>query len=215
PKPFDAILIDDTSRISRNLGDIVRIREQLSFAGVRLIAVSQGIDSGDDQADIMLTVHGLVDSLYIKELAKKTHRGLEGLALEGFHTGGNCFGYRNVRVGDKVRLEIDKDEAKIVRRIFEMSTAGMSLKKITKALNADGVTPPRGSKRRFKPSWAYTAVREMLRRELYIGRLVWNKRKYLKKPGTNKRISIPRPPEDWVVVEEPSLRIIPQKLWDA
>src|SRR6185369_14133465 len=68
PKPFDAILIDDTSRISRNLGDIVRIREQLSFAGVRLIAVSQGIDSGDDQADVMLTVHGLVDSLYIKEL---------------------------------------------------------------------------------------------------------------------------------------------------
>jgi hypothetical protein len=35
----------------------------------------------------MMTVHGLVDSLYMKELAKKTHRGLEGLALKGFHTG--------------------------------------------------------------------------------------------------------------------------------
>jgi hypothetical protein len=33
--------------------------------------------------------------MYIEELAKKTHRGLEGLALKGFHTGGNCFRYRS------------------------------------------------------------------------------------------------------------------------
>jgi site-specific DNA recombinase len=145
PKPFDIILMDDTSRISRNLGDIIRMREQLNFAGIRMVAVSQGIDSADEQADVMLTVHGLVDSLYIKELAKKTHRGLEGLALDGFHTGGNCFGYKNVRIGEKVRLEIDGDEAAIVRRIFEMSAAGKSLKGIAKLLNAEGVQPPRGS----------------------------------------------------------------------
>jgi hypothetical protein len=29
-----------------------------------------------------MTVHGLVDSLYIKNLSKKTHRGLEGRALQ-------------------------------------------------------------------------------------------------------------------------------------
>jgi hypothetical protein len=55
----------------------------------------------------------------------------------------------------------------------------------------------------------YTAIREMLRRELYIGRIVWNKRRYVKKPGTNKRISVIRPEKDWVIVEEPSLRIVP------
>ncbi len=214
PRSFDVILVDDTSRISRNLGDIVRIREQLSFAGLRLIAVSQGIDSADEQADVMLTVHGLVDSLYIKELAKKTHRGLEGLALEGFHTGGNCFGYRNVRVGTKVRLEIDEQEAVTVRRIFEMSAAGMSLKKIAKTLNGDGIAPPRGSKEKIRPSWVYTAIRQMLRRELYIGCVVWNKRKYVKKPGTNKRISIMRPEKEWVVIDAPQLRIISDELWN-
>jgi DNA invertase Pin-like site-specific DNA recombinase len=213
-KLFDVILVDDTSRISRNLGDIVRIREQLTFAGVRLIAVSQGIDSADEQADVMLTVHGLVDSLYIKELAKKTHRGLEGLALEGFHTGGNCFGYRNVRVGDKVRLEIDEQEAIVVRRIFEMCAAGKSLKKIAKVLNGEEIAPPRGSKQKIRPSWVYTAVREMLRRELYIGCIVWNKRKYVKKPGTNKRISIMRPENEWVVIDAPQLRIISDELWN-
>jgi site-specific DNA recombinase len=86
-RAFDVILVDDTSRLSRSLADSVRISERLKFEGIRLVAVSQGIDSHDEQSDVMMTVHSLVDSLYIKELAKKTHRGLEGLALQGLHTG--------------------------------------------------------------------------------------------------------------------------------
>ena len=77
PRLIDVIPVDDTSRISRSLADTVRLREDLNFRGIRFVAVSQGIDS-DEQSDVMMTVHGLVDSLYIKELAKKTHRGLEG-----------------------------------------------------------------------------------------------------------------------------------------
>jgi site-specific DNA recombinase len=55
----------------------------------------------------------------------------------------------------------------------------------------------------------YTAIREMLRRELYIGRVIWNKRKYIKKPGSNKRVSVLRPEAEWHVNEAPELRIIP------
>ena len=76
PRPFDVILVDDTSRISRSMADAARIREELNFLGVRLVAVSQNIDSDDEQSDVMMTVHGLVDSLYIKELAKKTHEAV-------------------------------------------------------------------------------------------------------------------------------------------
>ena len=42
--------------------------DQLRFAGFRFVAVSQGIDSASEQADVLMTVHGLVDSLYLKEL---------------------------------------------------------------------------------------------------------------------------------------------------
>jgi site-specific DNA recombinase len=35
PRPFDLILVDDTSRLSRNVGDAARIREELGFLGVR------------------------------------------------------------------------------------------------------------------------------------------------------------------------------------
>ena len=42
-RPFDVVLVDDTSRLSRRLADSLRISEQLSYAGVRLVFVSQGI----------------------------------------------------------------------------------------------------------------------------------------------------------------------------
>ncbi len=81
--PIDVILVDDTSRLSRKLADSLRIFDQLRFSGVRLIFVSQGIDTDSEQAEVLLATHGIVDSLYIQELAKKTHRGVEGRALQG------------------------------------------------------------------------------------------------------------------------------------
>ena len=214
PRVIDVILVDDTSRISRSLANTVRLREDLNFTGIRFVAVSQGIDSDDEQADVMMTVHGLVDSLYIKELAKKTHRGLEGLALKGFHTGGSCFGYRSEKQDGGSQLQIDEEESEVVRRIFQMSASGLSLKLIAKELNADAIPPPRGTKKKAQSSWVYTAIREMLRRDIYRGKAVWNKRKYKKRPGTNKRISVARPESQWVVIERPELRIVPQELWD-
>jgi hypothetical protein len=107
------------------------------------VAVSQGIDTENEQAEVLVTVHELVDSLYIKELAKKTHRGLEGRALQGFHTGGRCYGYENIAEPEGVRLRINAQEARIVQRIFEMAADGCSLKTIARTLNRDGVLPPR------------------------------------------------------------------------
>jgi site-specific DNA recombinase len=41
-RPFDAILVDDTSRLSRNTEETLGIFRRLSVAGIQLIAVSQG-----------------------------------------------------------------------------------------------------------------------------------------------------------------------------
>jgi hypothetical protein len=76
--------------------------------GIRLIAVSQGIDSDNEQAQVLVTVHGMVDSLYVKELAKKTHRGLEGLVLRGQHAGGRCYGYDSAPVDGATGSLVDE-----------------------------------------------------------------------------------------------------------
>lgn len=48
----------------------------------------------------------------------------------------------------------------------------------------------------------------ILHNELYIGRLVWNKLRYLKDPDTAKRVSRPNPESEWVVTDVPALRIV-------
>jgi site-specific DNA recombinase len=214
PLPFDVLLLDDTSRLSRNLGNTMNVIDRLRFIGIRVVAVSQGIDSQHEQADVVLTVHSLVDSLYIKELSKKTHRGLEGRALQGLHTGGRCFGYRNVTEGGCVHLQINDEEAAIVRRIFQMSEDGLSLKRIAKALNAEHIPSPRLRSGKSHGTWCPTAIREMLRRDLYIGRIVWNRSRFVKRPGTNKRLRRERPESEWCITERPELRIVDENLWN-
>ena len=71
PCPFDVLLIDDTSRLSRNRAESAKAYERLEYLGIRVVAVAQGIDTKNEQADVLVTVHELVDSLYIKELPRR------------------------------------------------------------------------------------------------------------------------------------------------
>lgn len=85
----------------------------------------------------------VIDGVYWRELGQKTHRGMEGRALEGLETGGRVFGYRTVRGEDRTaRLEVNQAESTTVRLIFELYAGGNSLKGIARKLNADGVTSP-------------------------------------------------------------------------
>ncbi len=213
--PFDVILLDDSSRLARNTKDALTFFEKLNFAGIRLIAVSQGIDSDNEQAHVLVTVHGMVDSLYVKELAKKTHRGLEGLMLRGQHTGGRCFGYDSVPVEGSTgkQLVINENEAAIVRRIFKMSAEGQSLKTIAKTLNRECVPSPRPRTGKKYATWCPTCIRAMLRRDLYVGKVIWNSSRFVKVPGTNKRVRRMRPESEWRIVIHPELQIVSDELW--
>jgi site-specific DNA recombinase len=215
--PFTAILVDDTSRLSRTTEDALSIFKRLNFAGVQLIAVSQGISSDNEQSEMLVTVHGLVDSLYVRELAKKTHRGMEGLALRGLHTGGRIFGYDTVSVseGTGKKLVVNPREAAIVKRIFELSAGGHSLKAITRKLNGEHVPSPRPREDRIGGEWCPTAIREMLKNELYIGNVIWNRSKFVKVPGTNKRQRRRRPESEWLRASNPQLAIVPADLWST
>jgi site-specific DNA recombinase len=53
----------------------------------------------------------------------------------------------------------------------------------------------------------------ILNNELYIGRLIWNRQRFVKDPATGKRQARPNPPEDWVIEGVEDLRIIEDELW--
>jgi site-specific DNA recombinase len=54
----------------------------------------------------------------------------------------------------------------------------------------------------------------ILNNELYIGKWVWNRLRFIKDPQTGKRVSRLNPPSAWVTKEVPELRIVDQDLWD-
>ncbi len=182
-RTFDAILIDDTSRLTRKLADALNLYERLTFAGIRLVAVSQGVDSESSQAEILFGVHGLIDSVYSRELGLKTHRGMQGCALKALHTGGRVFGYRSLREPDGVKLEIVSDEADTIRRMFELYSKGQSLKRIAYQLNSESVKSPPPQKGRVSHSWCVSSVRHILRNRRYKGEIVWNTKRNREQAG--------------------------------
>lgn len=123
PRPFDVVLFEDSSRLSRKQADILNLAERFNFAGVKVCFVSQGIDSTDEKFQFLLMARGLVDQLFLSDTANRVRRGMEGLLRRGLHTGGRCFGYRARKDADGTRLEVYEPEAAIVRGIFELYAA--------------------------------------------------------------------------------------------
>ena len=50
---------------------------------------------------------------------------------------------------------------------------------------------------------------------MYVGRLVWNRLRYIKDPDTGKRVSKLNPESEWIIQDVPELRLIDQDVWDA
>jgi site-specific DNA recombinase len=101
PPPFDLVLVEDVSRLTRDLSEVLRLYHRLRLKGVDLVGVSDGVSTVNQSGKVTLTVKGLVNELYLDDLRAKTHRGLEGRVTRGMSAGGRLFGYRTVPVPDE------------------------------------------------------------------------------------------------------------------
>ena len=82
-RPFDRILIDHTSRLSRNLADMMWALRQLEFNGVHVVAVGQSLDLSDPSTRQFLTLQVLMDEQYLARLREKIRRGKRQPAGKG------------------------------------------------------------------------------------------------------------------------------------
>ena len=215
-KKFDIVMAEALDRFSRDQEDTAGLFKRLTFAGVNIVTLAEG-----DITHLHIGLKGTMNALFLKELAEKTRRGLRGRIELGKAGGGVSFGYRIVRrlengIVTTGEREIVPEEAAIVRRIFNDYRAGASPKQIAKALNAEGVRGPRGAL--WSPSTIHGNPERgigILHNELYIGRLVWNRQRFLKDPDTGKRVARANPPSEWITKDVPELRIIDDEVWQA
>ena len=214
---FDIVVAEALDRVSRDQADVAILYKHLQFARVPLVTLAEG-----EISELHVGLKGTMNALFLKDLAKKTHRGLRGRVEKGFSAGAIGYGYRMVRrlssEGELVRgeREVDPAQALIVERIFREFSAGKSPIAIARDLNAEGIAGPSG-----KP-WRDTSIRGTPRRglgilnnELYVGVRVWNHKHYVKDPTTGKDVTRLNPESEWVRKAVPDLRIVSDELWDA
>jgi site-specific DNA recombinase len=213
---FDVVLAESLDRFSRDQEDTAGLFKRLTFAGVNIVTLAEG-----DITHLHIGFKGTMNALFLKDLAEKTHRGMRGRIEDGKSAGGLCYGYRVVKSlsGGTVTTgerEIEPAEAAVVKRIFREFVEGVSPKAIAKRLNRDGIAGPFGGS--WSPSTIHgnpTRGTGILNNELYVGRMVWNRLRYVKNPDTGKRISRLNPEADCIAKETPSLRIVNEELWVA
>jgi site-specific DNA recombinase len=213
---FDIVMAEALDRFSRDQEDTAGLFKRLTFAGVNIVTLAEG-----DITHLHIGLKGTMNALFLKELAEKTRRGLRGRVEAGRSGGGISYGYRIVRrfengVVTTGEREVVPEEAAIVRRIFNDYLAGSSPKQIAKTLNAEAVRGPQGGL--WSPSTIHGNPRRrngILHNELYVGRLVWNRQRFLKDPDTGKRIARRNPPAEWITKDVSELRIIDDELWSG
>ncbi|MFW8637370.1 recombinase family protein [Cribrihabitans pelagius] len=123
----DVIVAESQNRLSRDRTDSATLLKRMTFFGISLYTVAA--QELDEQK---VGVGSLVSSLFLKDLALKTRRSLEGRIARGKSAGGICYGYRvkreilpsgTVSTGDR---EIEPDEAAVITRIFRDYAEGLS-----------------------------------------------------------------------------------------
>ena len=208
---FDVLIVWDLKRLSR-ADDLPQVLSKLRFWGVRVITCD-GYDSEQEGSDIRGWIDGMIGNKYLRDLAKATHRGLTGRAMDGASAGGLPYGYMVTTTGSRA---IVPAQAAIVCRIYDEYISGKSARAIAASLNADSIPAPRGL------TWAASAIRPdykrgigILANRIYTGEQIWNRSHWVKHPETGLRIRQERPRNEWIIRSQPSLAIIDHQTWDA
>lgn len=214
---FDVVLCEALDRLSRDQADVATLWKRLKFAGARIVTLSEG-----EVGELHIGFSGTINAIYLKDLGAKVRRGQRGTVERGRIPGGISYGYKAVhRFGDdgepmRGLRAVDEAEAAVIRRIFAEFAKGLSARAIAARLNAEQIPAPRGG------PWNASSINGnhgrrngILNNELFRGRIVYNRQTFLRNPETGKRAARKNPPEAWIAIERPELRIVDEEAWAA
>jgi site-specific DNA recombinase len=218
--PGDIVVCRDHFRLGRDAIDsAVTVRELVRDRRARLFYYSSGQEVPFQTAiDAAMTfIQGVGAQMELEAIRSRTREALRQRVRAGRSAGGACFGYRNERRSDPTGRQytvavVDDAEAEVIRWIFRMCLEGWGLKRTVEDLNRRGVLSP-GRGRRGTRSWDPSAIREILRRDRYIGIYVHGRKGRIKRGG--KRIAQVADPADVMRVPVPEWRIIDDATWEA
>src|SRR5262245_36851672 len=227
PKPpFQILIMSEESRLGREQIETAYALKQIITAGVRVFYYLENrertLESPTDK--LLLSVTAFADEMEREKARQRTHDALVRKARAGYVTGGSVYGYNNVETtvpdavtGKPKRLHVERRinevEAAVIHEIFEKAAAGWGTRRIAHDLNARGITAPPPRRAGRPRAWAPSTIYAMLTRPLYRGEVTWNRTRKRNAWGIQRQTVLAE--ADWVQLEVPDLRIVPEPLWQA
>ncbi len=171
-----AVLVVECARLGRpDLEEIGRISKLFRYTGTYIITLQKTFDLSDEYDREQFERELMRGNDYLEYTKKILNRGKEISLRSGWYIGSIApFGYNRIWVLENGRkrptLEINKDEAVIVKYVFDWyANSDIGATKIANKLNAAGFRNRKGG------IWKKPVIETMLKNEHYIGKIVIKK----------------------------------------
>jgi site-specific DNA recombinase len=211
---FEVVWCLSPDRLARVYAWQVLVLDELARLGVAVRFVDAPALDDDPQARLLTQVQGVIAEYERAKIAERYRRGKLWRSRAGEVISWKVpYGYRRVprSAAKPAHLIVFEPEAQVVRRVFDDYMAqGLSMRQITRRLNADRVPSPTG-----KPTWGVSTVGRLLRNQAYIGRAYYNRTELVpartagRRPTRQRR----RPPTEWIAIPVPP--IVADDLFEA
>ena len=180
---LDGVVVKDISRLGRHRTQTALFIDYLRERGVRVISATEGLDTFQEEDDLIIGVRGLMNDYYAKDIGKKIRAGYRQKQREGIVIT-PPFGYRKDRNTNTIELYPEASET--VRLVYSLYLQGLGQKEIARRLNALGRKTPAQLRAeqcgrevcaasRTKDGryvWTYASVKNILMEEAYAGVLI-------------------------------------------
>src|SRR6266542_4098226 len=211
---FEVVWCLSPDRLARAYAWQVVVLDELGRLGVAVRFVDAPALDDDPQVRLLTQVQGVIAEYERAKIAERYRRGKLWRSRVGEVISWKApYGYRRVPRGPAgpAHLEIYEPEAQVVRRVFDdYVAAGLSMRQLTRRLNADRIASPTG-----KPVWGVSTVGRLLRNQAYVGRAYYNRTELVPAATAGRRPTRqrPRPPTEWIAIAVP--RIVADDVFEA
>lgn len=165
---IDLILCKSVSRFGRNSVDVLRTIRALRERGIGVVFEKEGVDTRTMNSELILAFHSAFSQSESESIRENVSRGLRMAYEQGtIAIGPNLYGFRKSQDGG---VEIDGEQAAVVRQIAQWFLDGDSLHTIVNKLAQRHIPSPKG-----KGTWSTPTIRSILSNEKYKGDVLLQK----------------------------------------
>lgn len=208
------VLVMDCSRLSRgDLMDCARIVDSFRFSKSMVATLYDIYDLNNKRDRKHFKDELLRGNDYLEYTKDILNRGREAAVRRGCYLGKTPpYGYNKIKIGKDNTLEINEQQAEVVRLVFDLYTREqLTPLRIAQRLNSMGIPAPKGGE------WRKDTIRVFIRNKHYIGKVVWNKVKETQvlEHGEITKKKLKQPDDVVIVAEGIHSAIIDMDTWNV